>query len=187
MDPLKSNCYMIKNEPMDVLIPPTNHNIRRSSAPAELLSIPERHHLNVISSGSCLSPSPYTSTNMSLLSPQSDDGYQIPSPCSTIDYIDSVRSPIYPPLTGASISNSVENISLKCNSPMQPRSPYMAGTAEMRRKSNFASNPSSPMAAKLNHEYRLSSINFENIKTEPIDDMRPVHFIKSRGTKRAIT
>ena len=108
---------MIKDEPfdgVDALIPPPNYQIRRSSAPAELLCIPDRHSL-----GQLL---PDTYSNMSLLSPQSDDGYQIPSPCSSIDYIDSVRSPIYPPICNNSLGSG-ESTTLERSTSMQTLPP----------------------------------------------------------------
>ena len=169
---------MVKNEPLDNLTPPNyfSSNLRRSSAPAELLGIPENPLM--LSTESCLSP--YSSSSMSLLSPQSDDGYQIPSPCSTTDYIESVRSPIYPPMTGnlqrqKSISkeylpekpNFKASSGLTCSSPLPSGTPYLSAP-EISRPEGVNSAPCSPLPSKLNHEYHLSAFN--NIKPEPIDD-----------------
>lgn len=197
---------MIKDEPfdgVDALIPPPNYQIRRSSAPAELLCIPDRHSL-----GQLL---PDTYSNMSLLSPQSDDGYQIPSPCSSIDYIDSVRSPIYPPICNNSLgsgesttlerSTSMQTLPQCPSSPMQqpaspmmPASPYMNHQhppppppqqhhqQQMQQDEFMVSDPCSPAPpsmqrcssqTKLNHEYIGAKINSMEIKSEPIDDFRP--------------
>lgn len=205
-DKMKSNsdvsCFMIKDEPfdgVDALIPPPNHQIRRSSAPAELLCIPDRHSL-----GQLL---PETYNNMSLLSPQSDDGYQIPSPCSSIDYIDSVRSPIYPPICSNSLgsgsttlerSTSMQTLPQCPSSPIQqPASPMMPGSPYMNHQQpqqqqqhqqpvqqddfmiSDTCSPAPPSTqrclsqTKLNHEYIGAKINSMDIKSEPMDDFKP--------------
>lgn len=208
-----SSFFMIKNEPfddVDGLVPPPNHQIRRSSAPAELLYIPDRHSL-----GQLL---PDTYNNMSLLSPQSDDGYQIPSPCSSIEYIDSVRSPIYPPICNNSLgsesttlkrSTSMQTLPQCPSSPMQqpasplmPRSPYMNHQQpqqqslhqQIQHDDYMVSNPCSSVLpsmqrcssqTKLNHEYIGAKINSMDIKSEPIDDFRPSFSNNtSRGTSK---
>ena len=183
-------CFVIKDEPfdaVDALIPP-NHQIRRSSAPAELLCIPGRHSLGQ------LLPDTY---NMSLLSPQSDDGYQMPSPCSSIEYIESVRSPIYPPTVGSGCvilerSTSMQTLPQCPSSPMQssssvPGSLYVNQHQHHQHQHQqmqddlMVNDPCSPAPGmqrcssqtKLNHDYIGAKINSMDIKNEPLDEFRP--------------
>eukprot|EP00111_Clytia_hemisphaerica_P009725 TCONS_00028525-protein len=183
----KPSCYLIKNEPLDALTPSIlPHQVRRSSAPAELLGIPDRHSLgNLLSAHDS-----YGSTsNLSLLSPQSDENYQIPSPCSTIDYIESVRSPIYPPLTGACATGSDRSTlqpPSQCPSPMpcspihhQPPSPYMQPPVDDFPLSAPCSPAPPNIQRKLSHEYNPTTVPMLEVKSEPLDDFRPV-FSNSR-------
>lgn len=140
------NCCMVKKEPIDNDV---NETLLQSNDPSQ----------------SCLSPS--CNVNLSLLSPRSDDNYQIPSPCN-VEYIESLGSPIYPPQRSAYTKcddmiggNNNNNRS----SPMYPAHP-----PELIR--------SSYNSGRLNHGYQSNS--FETIKSlETTKTFNPVKIFDS--------
>lgn len=121
-----------------------------------------------------LSPS---NVNIPMLSPRSDDNYQIPSPCQ-IEYIENARSPIYLPPGqntyssggGAGGKQQRENSFMGEVESRNNSSMYHMHPPELVRNNSFGGSVSSN---RLNHDYNQPQAHlFDNIKTEMRDDTR---------------
>ena len=148
-----SNCCMVKNEDQ--------------SDKEAIHEIPPNNHVPTSSNHSTDYLSPYN-INLELLSPQPDDNYQIPSPCSNLQYIESVQSPVYPRFidrpspTVSPLPSAFTKLDSASHSSLPKNSAYNFQPIDVKKPSSMT-----PQSQRLNHEYQF---NLDSVKSEPSDN-----------------
>ena len=147
-----SNCCMVKNE--------------EQSDKETIHEIPPNNHVPPSSNQSTDYLSPYN-INLELLSPQPDDNYQIPSPCSNLQYIESVQSPVYPRFidrpspTVSPLPSAFTKLDNASHSSLPKNSAYNFQPTDVEKPSAMTQQ-----SQRLNHEYQF---NLDSVKPEPHD------------------
>ena len=147
-----SNCCMVKNEEQ-----PDKEAIHE---------IPRNNDVPTSSNHSTGYLSPYN-INLELLSPQPDDNYQIPSPCSNLQYIESVQSPVYPRFidrpspTVSPLPSAFTKLDNASHSNLPKNSAYNFQPTDVEKSSSMT-----PQSQRLNHDYQF---NLDSVKSEPSD------------------